>query len=133
VVVEARERSGALITADLALEEGREIFAVPGEITSALAAGSNGLLRLGANVLTRAQDVLDVLGIAPPPADDEQALDPLAKRVLDALRDAAASADELVRATELPAAELTPALTRLELAGLIAEGDGLYRVVMPAG
>ena len=52
VVVEARERSGALITADFALEEGREVFAVPGEITSALSAGANALLRLGATPLT---------------------------------------------------------------------------------
>ena len=47
VVVEARERSGALITADFALEEGREVLAVPGEITSALSAGTNALLKLG--------------------------------------------------------------------------------------
>ena len=52
VVVEAREASGALITADLALEEGREVFAVPGEITSALSKGTNALLRLGATPLT---------------------------------------------------------------------------------
>src|SRR5262249_17311572 len=57
VVVEARERSGALITADLALEEGREVLAVPGEITSALSDGSNGLLRLGAAPATSAADV----------------------------------------------------------------------------
>src|SRR5438045_8170751 len=57
VVVEARERSGALITADLALEEGREVFAVPGEITSSLSAGTNDLLKLGASPLTRAADV----------------------------------------------------------------------------
>jgi DNA processing protein len=56
VVVEARERSGALITADLALEEGREVFAVPGEITSALSAGTNALLRIGATVLTSPAD-----------------------------------------------------------------------------
>ena len=56
IVVEARERSGALITADLALEEGREVFAVPGEITSALSAGTNALLRVGA---TAATSVLD--------------------------------------------------------------------------
>ena len=68
VVVEARERSGALITADFALEEGREVFAVPGEITSALSAGSNGLLRLGATPLTSAQDVLESYGIAVPAA-----------------------------------------------------------------
>src|SRR5262249_51871836 len=48
VVVEARERSGALITADLALEEGRDVLAVPGEITSSLSDGTNALLRLGA-------------------------------------------------------------------------------------
>ena len=51
VVIEARERSGALITADFALEEGREVFAVPGEITSALSAGTNALLRLGATAV----------------------------------------------------------------------------------
>ena len=66
VVVEARERSGALITADFALEEGREVFAVPGEITSALSAGANALLRLGATPLTAAGDVLESLGLEPP-------------------------------------------------------------------
>ena len=65
VVVEARERSGALITADLALEEGREVFAVPGEITSSLSAGSNRLLRNGATPLTAVGDVLEAFGIEP--------------------------------------------------------------------
>src|SRR5438477_9312299 len=73
VVVEARERSGALITADLALEEGREVFAVPGEITSALSVGSNRLLRSGATALTSAADVLETFGMEPespaPPRD----------------------------------------------------------------
>src|ERR671922_138969 len=63
VVVEARERSGALITADFALDEGRDVFAVPGEITSPLSAGTNALLRLGATPLTSAADVLESLGI----------------------------------------------------------------------
>src|SRR5204863_4026706 len=57
IVVEARERSGALITADFALEEGREVLAVPGEITSGLSAGTNALLRLGATPVTCADDV----------------------------------------------------------------------------
>src|SRR5438477_11722050 len=65
VVVEARERSGALITADLALEEGREVLAVPGEITSALARGTNALLRLGAAAVTSADDVLEAIGVSP--------------------------------------------------------------------
>src|SRR5436190_15388847 len=64
VVVEARERSGALITADLALEEGRDVFAVPGEVTSSLSAGTNALLKLGAAPCTSAQDVLDLYGMS---------------------------------------------------------------------
>jgi DNA processing protein len=66
VVVEARERSGALIVADLALEEGREVQAVPGPITSALSKGTNALLRLGATPVTGAADVLEAIGIGPP-------------------------------------------------------------------
>ncbi|MBD0330587.1 MAG: DNA-protecting protein DprA, partial [Thermoleophilia bacterium] len=94
VVVEAREASGALITADLALEEGREVLAVPGEITSALSAGTNRLLRLGATPVTGIADALDAVGVerlagAPPAVSDEAAA------VLAALADGAAAPDEL--------------------------------------
>src|SRR5207245_4172846 len=65
VVVEARERSGALITADLALDEGREVLAVPGEITSQLSRGTNPLLRLGATPVTCTAHVLRVPGLPP--------------------------------------------------------------------
>ena len=61
-----RAKSGALITADFALEEGREVFAVPGEITSALSAGTNALLRLGATPLTSSADVLELFGLQAP-------------------------------------------------------------------
>jgi DNA processing protein len=126
VVVEAREASGALITADLALEEGREVFAVPGEITSALSAGTNALLRLGATPLTASKDVLDTLGILPAArAPPELSAD--AQTVLAALRDGAAGADELARSTRLGAGALAAALAKLELAGLAAHADGLYR------
>src|SRR5207237_9472067 len=64
VIVEARERSGALITADFALEDGREVFAVPGGITGPLATGTNRLLRQGATPLTSAEDVLALFGLA---------------------------------------------------------------------
>ena len=64
VIVEARNRSGALITVDLAMEIGRPIYAVPGEITSLLSEGTNDLLRHGhATAITSARDVLDALGI----------------------------------------------------------------------
>jgi DNA processing protein len=119
VVVEARERSGALITADFALEEGREVFAVPGEITSALSAGANALLQLGATPLTAAADVLESFGIQSP-VDRTSAENPL----LDLLP---STADELVRKTGLAVGEVIAALAELEVAGLAAEGDGIYR------
>ena len=129
IVVEARERSGALITADFALEEGREVFAVPGEITSALSAGSNALLRLGATPLTGTEDVLESFGIV---AAERAvpALDETAAAVLEQVRERAAGADELARATGLAAGELAAVLTELELAGVVTEADGIYR---PAG
>ena len=126
VVVEARERSGALITADFALEEGREVFAVPGEITSALSAGANALLRLGAVPLTRAEDVLESYGIEA--ADRVEAdVGPEAATVLARVQEGAAGADELARATGLGAGELAAALTELELAGAVQVEEGIYR------
>jgi DNA processing protein len=126
VVVEARDRSGALITADLALEEGREVFAVPGEITSALSCGTNDLLKLGATPLTTPADVLDVFGLASNDAEPVE-LGSSAEAVLARLRDGPASADELARATGLDAGALSSALTELELAGCAVAGGGVYR------
>jgi DNA processing protein len=123
VVVEARERSGALITADFALEEGREVLAVPGEITSPLSAGTNALLRLGATPVTCAQDVLESFGLTPPERT-RPTIGGAAARVLAALP---ATADALVRGTGLDAGAVAGALTELELAGLAHEAEGLYR------
>jgi DNA processing protein len=119
VIVEARERSGALITADLALEEGREVFTVPGEISSALSAGTNALLKLGATPLTAAGDVLLAFGIEEAAPAERHAL-------LDLLP---ATADELVRRTGRPAAEIARALVELELAGSVSAREGTYRVM----
>jgi DNA processing protein len=126
VVVEARERSGALITADLALEEGREVLAVPGEITSALSRGTNDLLRLGATPLLGSADVLELFGLAPAAAAAVE-LTEVADKVLGRLRDGPASPDELARATGLEAGALASALTELELAGVAVAGGGVFR------
>jgi DNA processing protein len=131
VVVEARERSGALITADLALEEGRDVLAVPGEITSSLSRGTNALLRLGATPATCAADVLEALGVEPPPVTEREPLQPSLASVHAAVVDAPATVDELVHRTGLDAAHVAAALGELELLGLVAQGDGLYRGVMP--
>jgi DNA processing protein len=123
VVVEARERSGALITADLALEEGRDVLAVPGEITSSLSAGTNALLRLGAAPCTSAEDVLELFGLV----REERTLPVVSEAAADVLAALPAAADELVRATGLDARGVAVALAELELAGLAAEGDGVFR------
>ena len=130
VIVEARERSGALITADFALEAGREVFAVPGEITSGLSKGTNALLRLGATPLTSTADVLEALGLELTVSEAPD-LDENATAVLKALDREPAAADELSRSTGLDAAALATALAELELAGAVAEADGLYRGVRP--
>jgi DNA processing protein len=127
VVVEARERSGALITADFALELGREVFAVPGEITSALSAGTNDLLRQGAAPLLSAGDVFAALGLEPerpPPAR----VSPAAEALLALLADGARDADALSRLSGRPSPEVAAALVELELAGCVAQGGGAYRV-----
>ncbi|MDQ2983266.1 MAG: DNA-processing protein DprA [Actinomycetota bacterium] len=130
VIVEARERSGALITADFALEEGREVFVVPGEITSGLSTGTNRLLRVGATPLTSADDVLEAFGIERSPPQ-RVALDAVSACVLERVGDGAVTADELARTTGLEAGAVASALTTLELGGLVAAGGGLYREVVP--
>jgi DNA processing protein len=126
VVVEARERSGALITADFALELGRDVFAVPGEITAARSAGTNNLLRQGAAPLLAVDDVLGAIGVeraAPAPT----AVSPAAAQLLELLADSPRGADELARACGRTSAEVAAVLVELELAGLVAGGDGVYR------
>jgi DNA processing protein len=127
VVVEARERSGALITADFALEDGREVLAVPGEITSTLSAGTNGLLRLGATPATRPADVLEAIGLEPAGAAPRVPDDPAAVAVLAAIAAGAGTPDQLSRATGLAAGELAAALALLELAGAVTVDEGVVR------
>ena len=132
VIVEARERSGALITADLALDEGREVLAVPGEITSHLSDGTNALLRLGATPVTCAADVLEALGLEAPIAPaPELPTEPGIASVHAVVADAPVAADEIVRRTGLAARIVAAALAELELLGLVSQADGLYRGVMP--
>lgn len=127
VVVEADERSGALLSAKLALDEGREVMAVPGSVFSPLSAGPNALLRAGAAPVLRAQDVLDALGVAAsanPPAAEREGGGLL--RFFPA--GLALSVDELAARCGKPVPELLPELTALELEGaLVREPDGRLR------
>ncbi len=125
VVVEAAERSGALITARLALEEGREVMAVPGSIFSRLSAGPNGLLRAGAAPALTASDVLAVLGVPERGSVQGEELPPLLSSLPPG---EAMSADELAARGGQPIAAVLEALLAGELAGqVVRESDGRYR------
>ena len=110
----------------MALELGRDVFAVPGEITAALSAGTNHLLRQGAAPLLGVDDVLGAIGVerAPPAAAP---VSPEAADLLQLLADAPRSADELARACGGTSAEVAATLVKLELVELVSATDGVYR------
>jgi DNA processing protein len=126
VVVEARAGSGALITADHALDLGRDVLAVPGAAGLKSAAGANGLLKAGAGLIESAEDLCGWLGLAPPPALGEPP-EGDERGVLTALRDQPATGDDLAARLRLPAARVAAALVRLELSGRAARcADGSW-------
>ena len=123
VIVEAGEPSGSLITAEFAADTGRAVGAVPGRVTSRQAAGTNRLLRDGADVIRSAEDVLDLVygaGRRPEAATLEPSkLEPALRRVLDHV-EGGGGLDAMAIATGLAPGELRAALGRLELLGLVA-------------
>ena len=135
VVVEARERSGSLITAELASDLGREVGAIPGRVGSSSAAGTNSLLRDGAHVIRSGQDVLDSL-LGAGVIDRRRAaaprrgptLDSRLAAVLETVERGATSLDAVTQGSKLPRGELREALTRLELLGYLGcDSAGRYR------
>jgi DNA processing protein len=133
VVVEASERSGSLITADHALDIGRDVLAVPGRVDSANSAGTHRLLREGAALCAGVDDVLRALGVEPEEATDavrrldDAGASPLERRILEALQGDERHADELVEDLGADASEILTALSALELRGRIEQAaDGRY-------
>jgi len=136
VVVEARVRSGSLVTARHALDQGVDVLAVPGPIDAPTSAGPNALLRDGAGAVLEPADVLAAIGVvaaAPEPASSPAAVGGRAREVIAALCDRTASRDELAVRLGCQPEELALALAELELAGAIGlERDGRFRRVGPA-
>ncbi len=130
VVVEARARSGSLITSGIAGQLGREVGAVPGRVGASSAAGTNALLRDGAQVIRGAQDVLDSLlgaGAIRIEPSEGPAVEPELASALEAVEGGAETQDAVAHAAGLGAAAVTAALTRLELLGLVsADSAGRY-------
>jgi DNA processing protein len=137
VVVEAAKRSGSLISARLAGEMGRLVFAVPGSPLDPRAAGTNGLLKDGAILVTEAKDVLEqiapLVGAPPPPSDLDEPPDLSAvpppgdddrDRVLEALSPVPTAIDEIIRYTGLHPAQVFMVLLELDLAGRLERHAG---------
>jgi DNA processing protein len=125
LVVEAAMSSGSLITARLAAEQGREVFAIPGSIHSPLAKGCHALIKQGAKLVESAGDVLEELASSVGPASAlgagrEPARDPAHTKVLDALGHDPCDLDTLARRVGLTAGELSSILLALELDGSIS-------------
>ncbi len=133
LVVEAALESGSLITARLANEQGREIFALPGSIHSPLAKGCHALIKQGAKLVDSANDILEELNVGRAPAVSTAETPPLddeATRVLESLGHEPARIDALCARCAMPAEAISAALLRLEIAGIIENlPGGLYQRV----
>ena len=142
VVVEAGEKSGSLITARLALEHGREVFAVPGSIDSAGARGTNKLIKQGAKLIENIDDILeDILPqiekAAPQTATSAEScvaietpmtakLSAIEQKIIDTISTNNLQVDEIIAATALAPAEALSSLMSLELKGIIKQHSGKF-------
>lgn len=133
VVVEATERSGSLITARLALDQGREVFAVPGRIDSLKSAGTHRLIQQGAHLVHTVSDILEGLswntgathvGTKPGVSGDELAVTAQEQQLLDSLDTYPLDIEALIRQTGLAIVELHSLLLQLELKGLVRQLPG---------
>ncbi|QGZ41148.1 DNA processing protein [Pseudoduganella flava] len=131
LVVEAAEKSGSLVTAGVAAEQGRDVFAIPGSIHSALAKGCHHLIRQGALLVDTASDILGAFGHRDTPAQEvcreEVLLEQLtqsARLLLDALGYDPVPADTLAARLKLDAADTQASLLALELAGVVERLPG---------
>jgi DNA processing protein len=138
LVVEASRKSGSLITARLAAEQNREVFAIPGSIHSFKSAGTHILIKQGAKLVEHVQDILDELNLQNQPCllggnasegAKVKVLPPLSEseaRVLNALGPYPVHSDELVRSLSLTSGKLMAILLQLEVRGLVQQAAGNY-------
>ncbi|MEM7425631.1 MAG: DNA-processing protein DprA, partial [Pseudomonadota bacterium] len=148
VVIEAAKRSGSLISARLALEQGREVFAVPGSPLDPRAQGTNGLIRQGATLTEGASDVVRVIGpllerslfddseMDEPSAYEGPAYDPevsgsAREEVIGLLSTSPVEIDDLIRESGLPAGTVLTVLLELELAGKLQRQGGQMVSLVP--
>jgi len=148
VVVEAGEKSGSLITARLAMEQGREVFAIPGTIDSAASRGTNSLIKQGAKLIDNIDDILEDIipqlsrslvqlrmrnerepaadSRSPNPEKDLHQLSPVDRTILTILACGKKHVDDIIAGAGLPPANVLSALMNLELSGMISQHPGKF-------
>ena len=133
VVIEAKEKSGALITADYALQQGREVFAVPGNINAETSMGPNLLIKQGAKLVLQGKDILEEVApqivskrgkTSPPPVQLELNLSDQDQKIMDILSEEPLHVDLISERTGLMPSELARHLLTLELQGCIFQMSG---------
>lgn len=129
LITEAAEKSGTLHTARFALEQGREVLAVPGNITSPTSAGTNNLIKTGATVITSSTDILHALGLEPAAKPKVRGSTGPEQLILDLIYDGTSDGSELLSASRLALSEFNQTLTMLEITSKIrALGNNQWAV-----
>ncbi len=130
LVIEAAEKSGSLITAQCALDNGREVFAVPQNITSPTSSGTNNLIKTGARAITDAEDIIEALDIEKTISDvadkkNQQSLSPEETKIMAGITREPTPIDKIIKESALPSHVVMSAITMMEMKGLIKNIGGM--------
>ena len=136
-MIEARKKSGTLITVDIGLEQGKNIYALPGRITDQLSAGCSNLIKMGAKPVTSPEDILEDFQIYPTsPAQRAGEISPIAEgeelRIYQALSQEPKHLEDISMEVKLPISQLMECLLSMEMRGIIRQAMRNYYVVSPA-
>jgi len=130
LVIEAKEKSGALITAEWARKQGRKVFAVPGSVFSSVSKGTNKLIKEGVKLAENANDILVELGLTTKEEKQEVKGETLEENlVLEVLKEESLYIDKIIEKTKLPAQKIASTLAILEIKGKVRNlGGNIYAI-----